>query len=184
MLGHAPGALRARHCMARCGEPRRALPGARAAAPDVDGPLAELLTGHVEALAARDHARLAEVAAGLGGLGAAPLAAEALGEAARLARASGDQLLAAGLAERLHQVLARCEPRCLPATALPGVVAAPLTSREREIALLSAGGGSDRDIAARLSISPRTVQTHLSRAYAKAGVSSREQLAGVFGLRG
>lgn len=181
-LGHAPVALRAWHCVARCGEPRRALPGARAAARDVDGPLAGLLTGHVEALAARDHARLAEVAAGLAGLGAAPLAAEALGEAARLARGAGNQLLAAGLAERLHQVLAGCEPRCLPATALPGAVAAPLTSREREIALLAAGGSSDRDIAARLGISPRTVQTHLSRAYAKAGVSSREQLAGLFGL--
>jgi len=54
---------------------------------------------------------------------------------------------------------------------------AALTSREREIAQLAATGRASRDIAAQLSLSPRTVDTHLSRVYRKLGLSSRAALA-------
>jgi DNA-binding NarL/FixJ family response regulator len=54
---------------------------------------------------------------------------------------------------------------------------APLTGREREIASLAATGLTSRDIAAELSVSPRTVDTHLSRIYRKLGVTSRAALA-------
>jgi DNA-binding CsgD family transcriptional regulator len=56
-------------------------------------------------------------------------------------------------------------------------VADPLTAREREVADLAARGLSDRDIAARLHLSERTVQSHLYRSYRKLGVTSRDQLA-------
>jgi DNA-binding CsgD family transcriptional regulator len=52
-----------------------------------------------------------------------------------------------------------------------------LTPAEREIARLVADGLANKDIASRLSISPRTVQTHLTHIYAKLGVTSRVQLA-------
>jgi DNA-binding CsgD family transcriptional regulator len=52
-----------------------------------------------------------------------------------------------------------------------------LTSREREIAHLAATGRASRDIARQLSLSPRTVETHLSRVYRKLGLSSRAALA-------
>ncbi|TCO62485.1 helix-turn-helix transcriptional regulator [Actinocrispum wychmicini] len=52
-----------------------------------------------------------------------------------------------------------------------------LTARELEIADLVAGGATNKQIAAKLVISERTVGTHLSRIYAKLGVSSRAALA-------
>ena len=39
----------------------------------------------------------------------------------------------------------------------------PLTAREREVALLAAGGRSSREIADVLYLSTRTVETHLAR---------------------
>ncbi|MGB9279982.1 MAG: helix-turn-helix transcriptional regulator, partial [Pseudonocardiaceae bacterium] len=53
----------------------------------------------------------------------------------------------------------------------------PLTSREREIVTLAAGGLSNRQIADRLIVSVRTVEGHLYRACAKLGTSDRTELA-------
>ncbi|MEU0879188.1 LuxR family transcriptional regulator [Lentzea sp. NPDC005914] len=55
-----------------------------------------------------------------------------------------------------------------------------LTAREVEIAALVADGLTNRDIGLRLHLSPRTVEVHLGRIYAKAGVSGRAALAGVW----
>lgn len=57
--------------------------------------------------------------------------------------------------------------------------AVSLTAREREIASLAAGGMTSRAIAQRLVLSTRTVDSHLSRVFAKLGVHSREELANV-----
>jgi non-specific serine/threonine protein kinase len=51
-----------------------------------------------------------------------------------------------------------------------------LTAREREIALLVARGLSNRDIAAQLVISKRTVDAHVNHIFTKLGLSSRVQL--------
>jgi DNA-binding CsgD family transcriptional regulator len=52
-------------------------------------------------------------------------------------------------------------------------VAAGLTRREREVLRLLADGRPDREIAAALSISPKTVGLHVSHLMAKLGVTSR-----------
>jgi predicted ATPase/DNA-binding CsgD family transcriptional regulator len=52
-----------------------------------------------------------------------------------------------------------------------------LTPTELDVARLVAEGLTSKDVAARLFVSPRTVQTHLTHIYAKLGVSSRVQLA-------
>ncbi|KAA9134829.1 helix-turn-helix transcriptional regulator [Microbacterium caowuchunii] len=61
-------------------------------------------------------------------------------------------------------------------------VAAPaayLTPRELEIARLIAQGASNRDVAARLVVSERTVDNHLYRIFRKLGITSRSELAGL-----
>jgi DNA-binding CsgD family transcriptional regulator len=52
-----------------------------------------------------------------------------------------------------------------------------LTPSERDVARLVAEGLANKDIAARLFVSPRTVQTHLTHVYGKLGITSRVQLA-------
>jgi DNA-binding CsgD family transcriptional regulator len=49
----------------------------------------------------------------------------------------------------------------------------PLTVREREVLRWLAAGKADRDIAALMDCSPRTVQKHLERIYVKLGVENR-----------
>jgi len=56
------------------------------------------------------------------------------------------------------------------------VTAAALTRREREIAILVASGLSNREIAARLFISKRTVDAHVEHIFAKLEISSRVKL--------
>ena len=67
--------------------------------------------------------------------------------------------------------------RRLQATERPEVDENPgLSTREAEIVRLVIDGRSNREIAAQLSISPKTVEKHLSSAYQKLGVSSRLDL--------
>jgi DNA-binding CsgD family transcriptional regulator len=51
-----------------------------------------------------------------------------------------------------------------------------LTKRERQVAELAAGGYTAPQIATRLHIGVRTVETHLARSYSKLGVASKQQL--------
>ncbi|WP_331755750.1 LuxR C-terminal-related transcriptional regulator [Streptomyces sp. NBC_01643] len=53
----------------------------------------------------------------------------------------------------------------------------PLTPREREIADLIVKGRSNKDIAAELVLSPRTVETHVEHVLTKLGFHSRTQIA-------
>jgi DNA-binding NarL/FixJ family response regulator len=52
-----------------------------------------------------------------------------------------------------------------------------LTERQAEVLALVARGGSNRDVAARLGLSDRTVQKHLERAFRVLGVSTRSAAA-------
>ena len=81
-----------------------------------------------------------------------------------------DQLGAARWAEKASADLARLPGR-RPANA-------ELTAREREIGQLVAAGLTNKEVAARLFVSVRTVEATLSRLYAKLGVRSRTELAG------
>jgi predicted ATPase/class 3 adenylate cyclase/DNA-binding CsgD family transcriptional regulator len=54
---------------------------------------------------------------------------------------------------------------------------ASLTPTERDVVRLVCEGLANNDIATRLFVSPRTVQSHLTHVYAKLGLTSRVQLA-------
>jgi len=54
---------------------------------------------------------------------------------------------------------------------------ASLTPAEHDVVRLVTEGLANNDIAARLFVSPRTVQTHLTHVYTKLGLASRVQLA-------
>jgi DNA-binding CsgD family transcriptional regulator len=53
---------------------------------------------------------------------------------------------------------------------------ASLTPTEHDVVRRVSDGLSNKDIAARLFVSPRTVQTHLTHIYAKLGLTSRVDL--------
>lgn len=56
----------------------------------------------------------------------------------------------------------------------------PLTSRETRVALLAAQGLPNKEIAAALFLSPKTVERHLSSVYRKRGFRSRTELAAAY----
>jgi DNA-binding CsgD family transcriptional regulator len=54
-----------------------------------------------------------------------------------------------------------------------------LTAQEIQIARIVAGGATNKDVAAQLFLSPRTIDFHLRNVYSKLGISSRHELAGL-----
>ena len=83
-----------------------------------------------------------------------------------------DEGTALTLGDAVNYALRGHGERSRPAVGWPS-----LTPAERDVARLVAEGLSNKDIAARLFVSPRTVQTHLTHIYGKLGITSRVQLA-------
>jgi non-specific serine/threonine protein kinase len=83
----------------------------------------------------------------------------------------GDRLLAYALA---RGDVADRQP---DAGAEPGAAVRLLTSRERQVAALVAGGMTNPEIAGRLAVSTRTVTAHLASIRTKLGVQARTQIA-------
>jgi DNA-binding CsgD family transcriptional regulator len=167
---------------ARLGEAPAVLPRLGELAESIDGPLAPALHAAAEALADADGTALDQACAVLDELGFALHAAETAAAAARAHLAAGHPARAAASRTRMTALLDSCEGAGTPLVASrhdPSVSA--LSPREREIAQLAAAGLSSRIIAERLSLSARTVDNHLGRAYAKLGVANRTQLAILMG---
>ncbi|MEO3746739.1 AAA family ATPase [Plantactinospora sp. B5E13] len=97
-------------------------------------------------------------------------AREQLGRAKKLFAGSGARWLA-GQADRAQRRLAARLPR----QRTEGPVT--LSAREREVAELVAQGLTNHQIAGQLVLSPRTVETHVTRIIAKLGVPSRAAVA-------
>jgi DNA-binding CsgD family transcriptional regulator len=97
------------------------------------------------------------------------------GEQLRTACQMLDEIGMEGFAERARrELLATGETAGKPAVRSARGTA--LTSQEAQVAKLAREGLSNPEIAARLFISVRTVQYHLSKVFAKLGISSRGQL--------
>ncbi|GAA2931180.1 LuxR family transcriptional regulator [Streptomyces thioluteus] len=89
-----------------------------------------------------------------------------------------ERLGAAPWAERARAEL-RAGGESLVASGAPAGPLDQLTPQELQVATLAAQGLSNRDIGARLFISPRTAGYHLSNVYPKLGITGRRELTGV-----
>jgi len=113
---------------------------------------------------------LAEHGAALRRAGRRTAAREPLGAALDLAARCGARPLAARVREELRATGAR--PRRAWRTG-----AESLTPGELRVARLAAGGRTNREIAHELYVTLKTVEGHLSRSYAKLGISGRAGLS-------
>ena len=149
-----------------------------------EGPLVPAIAAHATAADAADPDALLAVADRLEEIGDDLAAADAAAEAARCAWDADRRTTAAAAANRASTLVARCGgaslARPLPS---PGLTL-DLTERELEIAVLAARGQSNKEIAAHLYLSARTVGNHLYRTYAKTGVEGRAELADVLRAAG
>jgi ATP/maltotriose-dependent transcriptional regulator MalT len=93
---------------------------------------------------------------------------EAAAETLREALAAFEEMGIPLWAERVRAELARCVVVPRRATGL--------TPAEQRVAELAASGMTNRDVAAALFISPKTVDANLSRVYRKLGIRSRAEL--------
>jgi DNA-binding CsgD family transcriptional regulator len=141
-----------------------------------DGQLLSAFSEHADATVAGDAEALSEVAARFEGFGCDLFAAETWSEAVATATATGSERLAMAAQRRASQAVRRCEGARTPLLAA-GPDGLDLSRREREIAELTVAGLRRREIAEKLVISPRTVDSHLQRIYRKVGVNDRDGLA-------
>jgi DNA-binding CsgD family transcriptional regulator len=86
---------------------------------------------------------------------------------------------AGGFADRARRELLATGESARKRSAKTGVTGVGLTPQELQVARLARDGLSNNEIGGRLFISPRTVQYHLRKVFAKLGIRSRGELAHV-----
>ncbi|WP_433798423.1 LuxR C-terminal-related transcriptional regulator [Actinomycetospora sp. CA-084318] len=152
----------------------------RELAEQLGSPRSRLAAEHAAALA--DARELLLVAGRLERRGMRPEAADAAAQAAAVARADHELVLATEAAARARGLAAACEGLRTPALA-DAEAPVVLSAREREIAHLAGEGLTNRQIAERLQVSVRTVESHVYRACSRLGLSDRAALVVVAGPR-
>lgn len=163
------------HDLVRFGDARQATDRLDELVTVVEGPYVRACAAHARAAATDDvHAYEAAIDQFVD-MGCLVLAAEACLEASELHRRGGEQRSATALDVRSTQLVHDAGGARTPGL-LRGHGVEPLTSREREVALLAAAGLASKEIATRLQVAKRTVDSHLDRIYRKLGVTGREQL--------
>ena len=157
-------------------------PRLRELAAVVEGPRAGLAARFATGLRDGDGAELVAVSEEFERMGDVVAAVDAAAHAAIAFRRQDLRGSGYTCSTRAEGLAGQCGGACTPAL-LRAAEPLPLSSREREIAMLIGAGLSNRAIAARLTVSVRTVQNHIYRAMAKTGTASREDLAAVLPRR-
>ncbi|EHB58491.1 transcriptional regulator, LuxR family [Mycolicibacterium rhodesiae JS60] len=142
----------------------------------VEGPRVGLATRFAAALRDGDGRELSLVSEGFEELGDRVAAVDAAAHAALAYRRHGQRGSALGCSTRASALAEDCGG-LVTAALCEAAEPLPLTEREREIAMLIGQALSNRAIAERLTLSPRTVESHVLRAMAKTGTTSRDELA-------
>ncbi len=141
----------------------------------VQGPRASAAAAHAAALAEANGADLLAASKVYAAFGDKLAAADAAAHAAAAFLAAGSRgsaLTATAVASALAQECGADTPALRTIS-----TQAVLTPRQREVASLVAAGLSNREIAARLHMSVRSVEGHVFRASQRNGVKTREALA-------
>ena len=148
----------------------------------VEGPRAGLAARFAAALRDGDGAELAAVSEEFDSMGDLVAAIDAAAHAALTYRHQDKRGSALACSTRADALAARS------GASTPALRHAseslPLTDREAEIVMLIGEGLSNRAVAERLTLSVRTVESHIYRAMSKTGVTSRDELAALLPPRG
>lgn len=173
--GQRAVAIRALHDLVRLGDVGGVATARRinAQIPCVTG---NLCVAHGQALADRDGAALDAVSTELEGAGLLAVAADAAAQAALAHQAAGQRAGEVAAKARAAALSQRCGNPVTPALE-KALNPLPLTSREREVAAMVAQGMTNKSIAARWSVSVRTVEGHVYKACMKLGLPDRSALA-------
>jgi DNA-binding CsgD family transcriptional regulator/tetratricopeptide (TPR) repeat protein len=140
-----------------------------------DWALGSALSRFVAACERGDHEGLESASATFEELGVVTYAADAMAAAAN----AGGAAISSRERSRLEAAAAGLAALCgNPRTPLLASLAEgrQLTRREREIGRMAMQGMSNKEIAAKLTVSGRTVENHLAHVYAKLGVRGRDDL--------
>jgi DNA-binding CsgD family transcriptional regulator len=142
----------------------------------VEGPRVGLAARFAEALRDSDAAKLTAVSEDFERMGDLVAAVDAAAHAAIEYRRKDLRGSALGCSTRADALAQQCGGASTPALR-QAIERLPLTDREREILTLIADGLSNRAVAERLTLSVRTVESHIYRAMSKTGTTSRDELA-------
>jgi DNA-binding CsgD family transcriptional regulator len=143
----------------------------------VEGPRVGLAARFAAALRDGDAAELSSVSEEFERVGDLVASVDAAAQAALAYRRQDKRGSALGCSARAAALAEQC------GASTPALRQAseplPLTDREAEIVMLIGEGLSNREIAERLTLSVRTVESHIYRAMLKTGTTSRDDLAGL-----
>jgi len=141
----------------------------------VEGPRVGLAVRFAEVLRDNEAAELSSLSGEFERMGDLVAAVDAAAQAALAYRRQGLRGSALGCSARAAALAEQC------GASTPALRQAseplPLTDREEEIVMLIGEGLSNRAVAERLTLSVRTVESHIYRAMLKTGTTSRDELA-------
>jgi DNA-binding CsgD family transcriptional regulator len=147
----------------------------------VEGPRAALAARFAEALRDGDGAELSSVSEEFERMGDLVAAVDAAAHAAAAYRRQDKRGSALGCSTRAAALAEQCGASTPALRQAAGPL--PLTDREAEIVMLIGEGLSNRAVAERLTLSVRTIESHIYRAMLKTGTTSRDELAAVLPRR-
>jgi DNA-binding CsgD family transcriptional regulator len=144
----------------------------------VEGALGEAVGLHALAVHSKRGTDLEAAASAFVRMNHLLVASELWAAASAAYRCEGLQARSTKAAKRFDEIAGECEGARIRPVIVPEEVE-PLSRRQREVALQAAQGATNVEIARSLCLSVRTVESHLYAAFAKLGLTDREELASV-----